>query len=150
MLRVCLRCGVAGRALKDGVVIRVRVAGRANAVGVSVVHREPRVIESCVEPVRCNPRRVAGRAGRREAGRGMVRIRRPVVVSRVAGVAIGRRSSKDAVNVAQIARHRRVCALQWERRAVVIERGTEPTRRRVAHRAVGRVASRDVVRDAPA
>lgn len=112
-----------------------------------MVHREPRVIESCSQPVCRHPRCVARCAGRREPGRRVVRIRRPVVVSRMAGIAIRRRSSKDAVDVAQIARHRRVCALQWERRIVVVKRRIQPCGSRMAHGAIGRISGRDVIGD---
>ncbi len=83
VLRVRLRGRVAGRALEDGVVIRIGVASCANAVRVSVVHREPCVIERCAQPVRCDPRRVACGAGGREARGDMVRICRAVVIGLV-------------------------------------------------------------------
>ena len=147
VIGVRLRRCVAVRALENRVVVRIRVASGANAVGVSVVHWEPRVIERCAEPVRRNPRCMARCAGCREAGRSMIRIRRPVVIGGMAGVAIRRRSRKYAVDVAQITRHCRVWPLQWKRRVVVIERCIEPRRGRVAHGAIRRIGRCDVIRN---
>jgi len=88
---------VATRALEDRVVVRIRMAGRANSVGVAVVHIEPCVIEDGAGP---GGRRMARGAGRGEAGRLMVRIRCAVIVGLVASHARGRQRCVVVVDVA--------------------------------------------------
>ena len=83
---------------EDRVVVRIRVAGAAHTVGVAMVQREPCVIERCARP---RYRGVARRARGRETRRRMVGVGRAVVVRLMAGVAIGRRSRKHVVDVAE-------------------------------------------------
>ena len=57
--RVRLGLGVATSALKNGVIVRIGVAGRAHAVGIAMVHGEPGVVEGCACPSRCGVTRRA-------------------------------------------------------------------------------------------
>lgn len=88
--RISLRLGVAIRALEDRIVVRIRMADRANSVGgvASMAHGEPRVVERCSRPCR---RVVASRTGGCEnSWRGaMNRVRGRVVIRFVAAVAVG-------------------------------------------------------------
>lgn len=88
---------VATSALEDRVVVRIRMAGRANSISVAVIHVEPCVIEDRARP---GGRRMARGTGRGEAGRLMVRIRRAVVVGLVASHARGWQRRVVVVDVA--------------------------------------------------
>ena len=57
---------MAGRALENGVVIRIRMAGGANTVGVAMVDRESRVLRVIERRTSPGRRVMAGCAGRRE------------------------------------------------------------------------------------
>jgi len=59
MFVICLRLRVTDRALKNGVVVWIGMAGRAHSIRSAMVHGEVGVIEGGVEPVRS---RMAGRA----------------------------------------------------------------------------------------
>jgi hypothetical protein len=74
-------------ALEHRVIVWVRMTGGANAIGVTMIHREPGVIELGVSP---NLRVVARRTGGREVRTGMVRIIGVVVIRRMTAVTIGR------------------------------------------------------------
>lgn len=65
MIPVGIRLCVAVRALEHTVVGRVGVAGRAHAVRIAVIHREPGVVKGGSQPARG---RVTGGAGDRETG----------------------------------------------------------------------------------
>jgi len=121
---------MAPRALEHRIVIRIGVAGGTDAVGAAVIQREVRVIEG--RPCPCRGR-MARRAGRREPGRLVVRIRRGGILRLVTRIAIHRNRRVVVVHVAIGARHGRVCTRQWERCVVVVERGRYPRGRVVAN-----------------
>lgn len=145
MLWIGLCGGVAIGALKHGVVVRVRVAGGANSVGVAVVHRKPRVVKRCPGPARS---RMASGAGGWETGCRVIRIRGAVVIGFVARIAVRGSAGENAAHVATGARHRGVRTGQRKWRVAVIERRVQPGRGSVANRAVGRISARDVVGNA--
>jgi len=150
MLRIRLRRRVAIRALKHGVVRRVRVAGGADAVSASMVHRKPGVIEGCAQPIRGDPCCVAGGTGRRKPCRDVIRVRRPVVIGLVARIAIGWRPDEHTADMATGAGHVDVWALEGEWRGVVVENGAKPIRGRpscVTKGAVLREARGHVIRN---
>ena len=142
VLAICLRRGVAGRALKYRVIARIRVASRANALRVSVGHREPCMVECCAAPCR---RRVARLAGGRESGRDVIRIGRGLVNRLVAAVAIRRQARVVVIYVATAAGNRRVRAGQSEACAAVIEGPRAPGDRVVAEIAARRVSELNVI-----
>jgi len=116
-------------ALEDRIVVRIRMAGRAHAIRVSVSDRKARVLR--VVEVRRNPRsgRVARRTLRRREERGlcrMPRIRRRVVSSQMAANTRQRQRRVVVVHMTGSARHGCVEACQRERRVVVVERGIRP------------------------
>src|SRR5437016_3052468 len=121
---------MASRALEHGIVTRVSVADTTDAVGATVIQREPGVIERRSRPCR---RRVARLTGRREPGSLMVRACRGGILRLVTRIAIHRNGRVVVVYVAIGARHGRVCTRQWERRVVVVERGRYPRGRVVAN-----------------
>ena len=116
---------VALRALEDQVVRRIDVARSAHAVGVPMIQGEIGMIECCAGP---GCRRVAGRAGGRETGRRVGRVRCGVVRCRVATVTIGRQRRVIVVYVAHRTgdRRRGVKSRQWENSRIVIEHRAEP------------------------
>jgi len=95
----------------------------AHAIRISMVRREPGVIESRIQPVRGGVARVASC---RESGRRMVRIGRTLVVPLVARVAIRRYRRVVVVHVAIRAGRCCVRAGQRKRRVVVIKRRLRP------------------------
>ena len=135
--------GVAVGTGKDRVIVRVRVAGRANAIRPPVIHREVGVIE-----VRRDPRGrvVAGSAGSREARGHMVRISSSVVVGLMARIAVGRQSGVVVVDVAACAGNRHMGTRQGKRRVVVIEACRNPRRCVVAYLTLLWEAGSDVIR----
>jgi hypothetical protein len=143
MRAIRARLGVAIRALKDCVVIRIGMAGGAYPVGAAMIHVEPGVVESGPQPA---GRGVAGSARVREANRNVIRVSCARVVQLMAAVAIGGHGGVVVVHVATGARHRRMRARQRERRVVVIERGRTPCRGAVTHVALLRKAGGSVVR----
>ena len=120
---------VAAGALEHGVVVRIRVAGCADALGVPVSHWEPSVIECRACPSRG---RMASLTRRREAGRRVVRIRRARVIGLVATVAVRGQRRVIVVHVAARACDGRVRASERKRRVVVVKRGIGPRSRVVA------------------
>ena len=125
VLRIRLSLRVATSALKYGVVTWIRVAGCAHAVGIAVVHGEPRVVE-CRACPRC--RRVAGRTRCREhrGRRGVNRIGGGRVVGFVTAIAICGQRRVVVIDVAVGAGNGRVSTRQRKRRYVVIERPIGP------------------------
>lgn len=121
---------VATGALKHAVIVGIRMASRADPVGVAVIHREICVVERRPRPRR---RRVAGGAGVRETGRRVVRIGRAVVVALVATHARGRQRRVIVVHVAIGAGHGGVRSGQRESRGVVIEGRAGPVRGAMAN-----------------
>jgi hypothetical protein len=121
---------MAAGALKDRVVVRVDVAGGANIVGSAVVRgklRVLRVVERRAGPC-CRVVAVLARRGE-ELRLGLVsRIRRLVVVVRMAAIARGRQRGVVAVHVAigALSRWYRVGAREGEGCVVVIEGGVRP------------------------
>jgi len=125
MILVGLRLGVAVRAREDGEVIRVCMAGAANAVRIAVVQREIGVIEIGIRPLHGVVTRRA--CGWEMRGR-VVRIIRVQVIRLVAAVAIRRQRRVVAIDVAVHADSRRhhVRAGQRESRFAVIEHCVRP------------------------
>lgn len=109
----------------------------------SRVDREPCVIESRACP---GGRRVTCPAGGWEQRRGVVRIRRSVVVGLVTAVAIGRRRRVVAIDMTIRAGYVYVCSREREWRVVVVEGRRLPRCRGVAKRAVHWESGRLVVR----
>jgi len=126
-------------ALEDRVVVRIRVARRAYAIRIAVVHREVSVV-----PVSRNPgsRVVTRRAGRREARRRMIWVIGAAVIRLMTRVAVRRQRSVIVVDVAARTRNLEVEARQRERRAVVIEGAVGPHRRVMTQLAGGRESGR--------
>lgn len=127
---------VASRALEYGIVIRIDMARRADVVRVAMTRRELRVllmVKRRVVPVRCV---VAVLASRREELRLclMSRIRRVVVIGRMAAVAVCRQSRVVVVDVAIHAMPWRCLMRTSERESsvVVIERRICPIQRVMA------------------
>jgi hypothetical protein len=116
---------VALRALENQVVRGINMARSAHAVGVAVIHGEIGVIECCAEP---SCRRMASRAGCRESGCCVGRVRCGVVRCRVTTVAIGWQRRVIVVYVAHRTGNRRrsVKSRQWENSRIVIEHRAEP------------------------
>ena len=84
------------RALKNTVIARVGVASRAHSIGVTMTGREPRVIESGVEPsARC----VTSCTTCWETGGDMVGTTGRLVLSFVTSVAVRRQSCVIVVHV---------------------------------------------------
>ena len=109
VVAVRLRRGVAVRALKDRVVIRIGMARRADVVGIAVVCRELRVlrvIEGCASPG-CGV--VAVLASRREELRlrRVARVRRVVVISLMAADTCRRQRGVVVIHMAVAALPRR-------------------------------------------
>jgi hypothetical protein len=113
---LCLRVTV--RTLEDRIIVRIGMAGGAHAACVAVVCREPGVVERGSGPG-CGG--MAGLAGGGESCRGMVRVRGPVVVRLVAGVAVRGQGGVVVVHVTTGAGHRGVRAGQGKRRVVVVK-----------------------------
>jgi len=142
-LVVLIRLGfrVAIGALENRVVIRIRVARRAHAVGVAMVDRERRVlrvIEGRILPVRGVVAVLARRREKLRLGR-VPRIRGVVVIALMAADAGRRQRGVVIVDVAVGAgpRGHRVRSRQWKGRVVVIE-----SRIRPGSRVMAKLASR--------
>ena len=99
---VGLRLRMAVRALENGVIVWIRVAGRAHSICSAVVDGEVGVIPVCRDP-RC--RVVAGGAGRWESCRRVVWICRAIVIGLVARVAVRWQRRVIVVDVATGARN---------------------------------------------
>jgi len=142
MLAIRARLRVTIRALEDGVVIRIGMAGGAYPVRAAMTHVEPGVVESGPQPA---GRGVAGGARVREANRNVIRVSCARVVQLVAAVAIGGHGGVVVVHVATRARHGRMRTRQGKRRVVVIERGWTPGRSAVTHVALLREPGAHVI-----
>ena len=143
MIAIRVRLGVAVRALEDVVVGRICMTGRADPVGVTVIHREPRVIEGCSQPTRG---RVTGGASGREPRGHVIRIVRALVIHLMTAEAVGGHRGVVVVHMTASTRDGRVLPSQGEARVVVVEAGRTPGRRTVAHVALLREPGRNVVR----
>lgn len=82
----------------------------------------------------------------REAGRGMIGVRRLLEIGQVAARAAGRSSGEFVPDMTLRTLHRRVRTGQRELRTRVVEFGVLPVRRVVADRAILRKAGCDVIR----
>ena len=149
VILVGLILGVAVRALKDGIIIRIDVAGRAHAIRVAVISWELRVlgmVEGRIQPAR---RGVASLASGREELRlcRVSRIRGAVVIGLMAADASCRQGRVIVVDVTVHAQTRRrsVHAGQWEGRVVVVKHPIRPQHRVVTQLASRRESCRDVV-----
>jgi hypothetical protein len=105
------------------------MARGAYALGVTVVGREPRVVERGSRPGGC---RVASLAGGWESRRLVIRIGRALVIGLVTAVAICRHARVVVVHVATGTGDCGMSPRERERRVVVIERRRLPRRGRVA------------------
>jgi len=127
---VCIVAAMASRALEDGVVVRVDMAGRAHAAGVAVARRKLCVLR--MVKCRARPSRgvVAILAGGGEKLRlcRVARVRRVVVVRLVAADARRRQRRVIAVDMAVSAdsRRHRMRTRQREGRVVVIKSRVGP------------------------
>jgi len=120
------------RALKNGVVIRIGVAGRADAVGATMIHGPPRVVKSRSRPGAGGV--ASGTSCRKHGRRGSVDwIRRREVIRFMAAVAIGRQRRVVVIYMAARAGHLRVETSQGKRGCVVIEGAIRPQRRVVTY-----------------
>ena len=142
-LVVLIRFGfrVAIGALENRVVVRIRMARRAHAVGVAMVDRKRsvlRVIERRILPVRGVVAVLARRREKLRLGR-VPRIRGVVVIALMAADAGRRQRGVVIVDVAVGAgpRGHRVRSRQWKGRVVVIE-----SRIRPGNRVMAKLASR--------
>ena len=115
---------VASGALEDGIVAGIRMAGRADSIGVPVIDVEPRVIEGRAGPSR---RCVAVLAGRREPGGGVLGIVRPLVIGLMATVAVGGETRIVIVYVAARAGNGNVSTSERKRRVVVVKCSGSPS-----------------------
>lgn len=143
MLAIRTRLGVADRALKHAVVVRIRVAGGAHTIRSPMVDGEVGVVKRGVQPGR---RRMAGCATSGETCRHMVWIRRRLIVSSVAAVTVRGQRRVVVVHVTVRARYAGMRAGQRERRVVVIEGSGRPGCRTVAYVALLRKTGRHVIR----
>ena len=141
---------VAARALEHRVIVRIRVAGRADAVCISVCGRELRVLRVIECRARPGSRVVAVLARRREELRlrRVSRIGRVVVIGLVAADARRGQRRVVVVDVAIRAHARRhhVRSGKGKGCVVVVERGVGPGRRIVAQLARRREAGRGMRR----
>ena len=138
VLIVGVRLSVTVRALKDAVVVRIRMTRGADSVGAAVLRVEPGVIEGRSQPA---ARRVSGCARSGEASRQMIRVRGRGVVGLVATVAIGRQSRVIAVHMTIGACYAGMSARQRKTCVVVIEGCRNPRRGVVADVALLRKAA---------
>ena len=142
VIGIGLRFLMAVGALEHQVVARVRMAGRANAVGAPVIGREPGVIKGRAQPTGGGVTRGAGCG---EAGGYVVRIVRGRVVSLMTGIAVCRQTGVVVVHVALCARHLEMEPGQREGCRVVIESRRNPCRGVMAHVALLRETGCHVV-----
>ena len=124
-----LGMATAAGARKDRVVRGVGVAGGARYPVIARCDRKPRVVKCRSEPLRGG---VACGAGRREAGRAVVRIRGAVVHGGVTGIAVLRRTPVNAIHVATGARNGGGLPRQRKCREAVVKRRSRPLRRGMA------------------
>lgn len=145
MILVGLRLGVAVRTGEDGEVIRVRMAGAANAVRIAMVQREIGVIEIGIRPLHGV---VARRARGREMRGRVIRIIGVQIIRLMAAVAIRRQRRVVAIDVAVHAdsRWHHVRAGQRESRLAVIKHRIRPLNGVVADFAGLREFRRHVIR----
>src|SRR6185312_496213 len=122
----CVVAAVATGAGKYGVIGRVGMAVRADAVGVAVVGGEEGVI-AARQSGRCPiGGGVAGGAGGWPARRGVIRIGGPGEVRLMAGIAIGGRTGKHVIDVACRASYGGVSTREREGSVVVVEGRARP------------------------
>lgn len=120
------------------------MASGADAIGIPVIEREEGVVAGGQRRRDPGGRRVACGAGGGPTRRYVIRIRGSSEVCLVAAIACRWRTRKDIVDVAQIAGDGGMSTRQRERRVVVIEGCSRPTRRGVAGVAGGGESRRGV------
>jgi len=120
-VRLCFRVTVG--ALENAIVARIGMAYRTDTVGSAMLHVEPRVSESGVQPTRGG---MASGASRREARARMRGTGRPRVVLLMATVAVCGQRRVVVVHVTTGARHRRMGSRQREARVVVVKARRRP------------------------
>ena len=124
---VCVPASVATRALENRVVVRIRVAGGANAVSVAMIHWEPGVVKG--RPGPCRGVVTSGARRREDRRRRLVDgIRGVVVIRRVAAVASCGQGGVVVVYMASGAGDLGVEARQRERRRTVVKLAVGPER----------------------
>jgi hypothetical protein len=117
---VGLGLGMAICTLKNCVVVRIRVAGRAHTVSVPVIWREPRVIKRGSSPCRCVVARSASRGENRRRSL-MNRIGRAIVIGFVAAITVCRECGVVVIYVAIGTGDLNVEASQGKYRRIVIK-----------------------------
>jgi hypothetical protein len=120
----CVIVPMASGALEDSKVAGIRMAGRTDSIGVPVIDIEPGVIERRSGPCRgC----VAVLAGRREPGRGVVGIVRPLVICSMTAIAVGGETCIVVVHMTTGARNRGVGSGKRKRSVVVVKCSSAPS-----------------------
>ena len=99
MIGIRLRLQVATGAAEHRIIVRIRVTGRTDTVGVAMVHREVGVVERGSGPIN-DGREMAREAGLGKSRSDVIGIRRRGVFRGVARVTIGRRAGEFSANVA--------------------------------------------------
>lgn len=144
MVAIGGRLGVAVRALEDGIVAGIGVAGCADTIGPTMARVEPSMVEGCTRPP--GHYLMAGLTRGGESGRHVVRIVRAEILGFVARIAVTGNRGVVVVHMAVGARNLEVRAHQREACVVVIERSRLPRGGAVAHLALLRESSGDVIR----
>ena len=139
---------VTKNAFEHFVIRRIHVAGGAAlplATVLAGINAEIlAIVIECCRPPRIQ--RVASRAVTREIQRHVIRIRRPLKIRLMAGIAIHRRAGVAIIDVALIARRRHMRAEQRKARFAMIERRRLPRIRRVTGSTSMRKIRRNVIR----
>lgn len=139
---------VAKNAFEHFVIRRIHVAGGAAlplaAVLAGINAEILAIVIECCRPPRIQ--RVASRAVTREIQCHVIRIRRPLKIRLMAGIAIHRRAGVAIIDVALIARRRYMRAEQRKARFAMIERRRLPRIRRVTGSTSMRKIRRHMIR----
>jgi len=135
---------MASCALKNGVVTRIGVAGRAHSIGAAVAHGPPSVIERSSRPSRGGVAGCTSRREHRRRGR-MDRTVRRQVIRFMAAVTVSWQRRVVVVHMTIGAGHLRVESGQRKRCCVVVERAVRPQSGVVAYLAGCREAHPNVV-----
>lgn len=114
---------MAVRASKDGIVAGIGVAGGTQPSSSAMIGREPRMVERRTAPRR---RRVTGLTGCREPRRRMIRNRRALVFTRMAGITVCGRAGVFAADVTTGARNLHMRSSQRKWRFAVIKGRARP------------------------
>ena len=126
------------------VVVRIRVAGSTDAVGIAMRHGEPSVVKGGSGPIN-DGREMTGETSLGETRCDVIRIGGGVVFGSMAGVAIGGCSGEFPAHMARHALRSGMFADQCKADRAVVEGSTQPVVRRMARRAILRVAKGFVI-----